>query len=127
LERIPREVQRFVAERIDSVGLLEVLLLLESDPARTWSVPEVSAALRSERTWAEVQLEYLRVEGLLLADGQEPRYRYDPVRPEVEPAVAWLADAFETRRADVIKLIFSQRPSERLRAFSEAFRLRRDD
>jgi hypothetical protein len=96
LERIPREVQRFVAERIDSVGLLEVLLLLESDPARTWSVPEVSAALRSERTWAEVQLEYLRVEGLLLADGQEPRYRYDPVRPEVEPAVAWLADAFET-------------------------------
>jgi hypothetical protein len=127
IERIPPEVRRFVAERIDSVGQLEVLLLVRSDPARNWSVSEVSAELRSDPHWAEVQLEYLRVEGLLVASQDaRPRYRYEPAPPELEDVVARLSGAFEARRADLIKLIFSQRPSERLRAFSEAFRVRKE-
>jgi hypothetical protein len=128
LERIPREVKRFLADKIDSVGQLEVLLLVRSDRERYWSASEVSAELRSGCTWAEVQLAYLHVEGLLAArQSNEATYRYDPARPDVEAMVARVSEAFETRRADVITLIFGQRPSERLRAFSEAFKLRREE
>ena len=127
LRRIAPAVQRFIAERIDSVGQLEVLLLVRSEPERRWSASEVSRELRSESTWAEVQLEYLRVEGLLVATrSNRPTYRYDRARSELETVVKQVSDAFEDQRAEVIKLIFSQRPSERLQAFSEAFRLRRE-
>jgi hypothetical protein len=126
LERVPREVKRFIAGNVDSVGQLEVLLLVRSDPERYWSAAEVSRALRSGRGWAEVQLEYLRVEGLLASgEGNDPRYRYDPARPEFEPVIDRVSEAFASQRAEVIRLVFSQRPSERLRVFSEAFRLRK--
>ena len=127
MERVPREVRRFIADNIDSVGQLEVLLLVRSDPERYWSASEVSRTLRSRRTWAEVQLEYLRVEGLLVAgEDNHPRYRYDPARPDLELVIARVSEAFESLRADVIRLVFSQSPSEHLRAFSETFRLRQE-
>jgi hypothetical protein len=76
----------------------------------------VSEELRSGRSWAEVQLESLRVEGLLVAqETNEQTYRYDPARSGSEPVVARLSEAFESQRAAVIRLVFSQRPSERLR------------
>jgi hypothetical protein len=110
LELISPEVRRFLAERIDSVGQLEVLLLVRSDPARYWSVPEVSAVLRSDRTWARVQLEELRAHGLLPArESSEPRYRYHPAGPGLDAVVARLSHSFETRRADVIRLVFRKR------------------
>ena len=128
MERIPGEVKHFIADSIDSVGQLEVLLLVRSEPERFWSASEVSDELRSGRSWAEVQLEYLCVEGLLSArESNAPSYRYEPTRPELEAVVARLCEAFESQRAEVIRLVFSQRPSERLRAFSEAFRLRREE
>jgi hypothetical protein len=111
---LPPEIERFIADRIDSVGLLEVLVLLASDRERAWSAPEASAALRSGRRWAEAQLEHLRAERLLVVEpGDEPRYRYRPARPELEAQVERLLQAFESNRAGVIKLVFSQRPRER--------------
>jgi hypothetical protein len=127
LERVPREVQRFIAGNIDSVGRLEVLLLVRSDPERYWSASELGAELRSGRAWAELQLEYLRVQGLLVAgESSKQAYRYEPAGPEAEAVVARLSEAFDSQRAEMIRLIFSQRPSERRRASSEAFGLRKE-
>ena len=128
MERIPEPVRRFVDECIESVGLLEVLLLLQSDPDRTWTPAAVSREVRSERVWAEVQLEYLRTHGLLEAErgAGDPAYRYSPSRPEQDQVVSQLREAFATRRVRVIQLIFKQPQTERLRAFSEAFRFRRE-
>jgi hypothetical protein len=128
LERIPEPVRRFVDECIESAGLLEVLLLLHSDPDRAWTPSAVSREVRGERGWAEVQLEYLRTHDLLAAErGRgEAAYRYSPSRPELDVVVGQLREAFETRRVTVIRLIFRQPRAERLRAFSEAFRFRRE-
>jgi hypothetical protein len=128
VERIPEPVRRFVGECIESVGLLEVLLLLQSDPDRAWTPAAVSREIRSERGWAELQLEYLRTHGLLEAERGtgERAYRYSPSRPELDAVVGQLREAFETRRVAVIRLIFRQPQVERLRAFSEAFRFRRE-
>lgn len=128
MERIPEPVRRFVDECIESVGLLEVLLLLQSDPGRAWTPTAVGREIRSERGWAEVQLEYLRTHGLLEAErgSGEPAYRYGPARAELDGIVGQLREAFETHRVTVIRLIFRQPHTERLRAFSEAFRFRRE-
>jgi hypothetical protein len=128
VERIPEPVRRFVDECIESVGLLEVLLLLHSDPARVWTPTEVSREVRSERIWAEAQLEFLRIHGLLEVErgADEAAYRYGPSRPELDGVVGQLRKAFETRRVAMVKLIFKQPQNEHLRAFSEAFRFRRE-
>jgi hypothetical protein len=127
VERIPEPVRRFVDERIESVSLLEVLLLLQADPMRHWTPTAVSREFRSERGWTEVQLEYLRTHGLLTVERGpgELAYRYSPSHPDLDGVVRELGDAFERRRVTVVKLIFRQPHAERLRAFSEAFRFRR--
>jgi hypothetical protein len=127
VEAIPEPVRRFVDECIESVGLLEVLLLLKSDSARAWTAAEVSREVRSDDAWTEIQLEYLGSHGLLVADRSgDPAYRYNPLRPELDVVVEQLGHAFETHRVRVIRLIFHGRSNEPLRAFSDAFRLRGD-
>jgi hypothetical protein len=123
---IPGPVRRFIEERIESVGVLEVLLLLHSEPGRSWTADELSRKTRSERHWAEVQLEYLRMHTLVTLDGAdgERAYRYAPRGPGVHDIVDQLGEAFRSQPVNVIKLIFRQPSAERLAAL-EAYRLRR--
>ena len=123
---IPDPVRHFIEERIESVGVLEVLLLLHSQPGRSWTPAELSRETRSERRWAEIQLEYLRMHTLLTLEGTdgERAYRYEPRRPEVHRIVDHLSEAFRSQPVNVIKLIFRQPSAERLAAL-EAYRLRR--
>src|SRR5918999_5516721 len=103
---ISRELERFIADYVDSVGILEVLLLTRANADRKWSPTEVSRELRTDRAWAEIQLEYLRSRGLLTSQpGDEPRYRYAPADGRLDRVVAELGDAFAKRRVTVIRLI----------------------
>jgi hypothetical protein len=125
--RVPASVERFIEERIESVGLLDVLLLLHSHPQRTWTAAELSREVRSERHWAEVQLEYLRAQALLTTE-QGPRglaYRYGPSRRQLDGVVRQVSEAFRRQPVSVIRLIFRQPSAERLVAL-EAARLRRN-
>ena len=126
VERIPVSVRRFIEERIESVGLLDVLLLLHAEPHRSWTPAQLSREVRSERHWAEVHLEYLRSQALLATtQGPDGRsYRYDPFSRELDRVVGELSEAFRRQPVSVIKLIFQQPPAERLGAL-EASRLRR--
>jgi hypothetical protein len=123
---VPAAVRRFIEERIESVGLLDVLLLLHAEPRRAWTPAQLSREVRSERHWAEVHLEYLRSQALLTTtqgpDG--PAYRYDPSSRELDGVVGELSEAFRKQPVSVIKLIFRHPPAERLGAL-EASRLRR--
>ena len=68
-----------------------------------------------------VSLEQLSADSLLNRTGE--RYRYAPSR-EDERAIDGLAESYAKYRVAVIGLIFSK-PSEHVREFPEAFRLRR--
>jgi hypothetical protein len=54
---VPAEVRRFIAAEIESVGQLEVLLLLRGAPDKTWTADEVERALvmqaGSATSWLE--------------------------------------------------------------------------
>jgi hypothetical protein len=109
---IPDHVRRFVVANIDSVGTLEVLLLLRDHHWRNWTAAEVARELRSGTEAAIDRLAYLRARGLLgQAAGEKPSFRYAPSRPDLARAVDGLASSYASRRVRVVSLIYSK-PSE---------------
>jgi hypothetical protein len=125
-EPIPEAVRRFIVAHIDSVESLEILLLLFGGSAREFSASEVSRNLCTGLESAKAQLHQLHKAGLLaVAVADPPTYRFNPGSPEA-PVVADLEKIYKTRRVSVISFIYSK-PTDPLRAFSDAFKLRKDE
>jgi hypothetical protein len=101
---IPAAVRAFLAEHIDSVSLLETLLLMRSAPGRGWTPRDLAVALVSSETLAAAQLERLRRDGLLRR--QERGYVYAPA-DDMAVVLDSLAGCYARRRHTVIGLISS--------------------
>ena len=115
MDQISPRLVGFIAEHIDSVEQLEILLLLSADPQREWTADEVTAELRLGAGSARARLADLAVNGLL-AEGtaRVPRYRYAPRMPDLEGVVTELVAAYRDRRVTVVQLIYSaDRPPRR--------------
>ncbi len=124
---LPEEVRRLIADHIDSVEQLEILLLLYQHPERTWSAEAVARELRVAAISAGERLEDMAFAGLLARkDGKPVEYRYAPTNGALADAVRGLSTAYSERRVTVINLIFSK-PVDKIRTFADAFRLRKDD
>jgi hypothetical protein len=121
---IPDRVARFVDEHIHSVEQLEVLLLLRHEPEREWTVPDVALEVPTSPKSAADRLDDLARRGFLVRDGET--YRYDGSDRGRDATVGELEDVYARRRVSVIGLIFSK-PSETIRTFADAFRIRRED
>jgi DNA-binding MarR family transcriptional regulator len=123
---ISPEIKRFISEYIDSVELLEILLLVRSGPKNEWSVDSISRELRSTPESVANRLKDLSARGLLLRkEGPVSVYHYHPGKKELDAAIEGLARVYAERRAGVIDLIFSK-PIDTLRHFSDAFKLRKE-
>jgi hypothetical protein len=59
------------------------------------------------------------------AEGTPAQFRYAPRTPDLAGAVEELAQAYADRRVSVIGLIFAK-PTDKLRSFADAFRIRKD-
>lgn len=126
-EGISEEVKRFISKCIDSVEMLEVLLLLRADPKKEWSIDSISSELRSNPASVAKRLKDLYTCGLLyVKESPTPYYRYNPRTAALDAVVTELARAYAERRARVIDLIFSK-PIDTLRYFSDSFKFRKDD
>lgn len=121
----PADVGQFITEHINSVGQLEVLLLLRSSGDRAWTAVEISEALRTTSDMATEQLRELTARGIVSASEQSPtQYRYVP--PEAARSlIDRLAILYDERRVTVITLIYSK-PTDKVRTFADAFRLRKE-
>jgi hypothetical protein len=126
-EGIPQEVRAFITEHIGSVLQLELLLLLQKKRDRDFDAAEVVQELRIDPSWAAGQLDDLCAIGILACDESNGtrRYRYSPKTPLLDSAVRSLDRAYTDRRVSVISLIFSK-PTDKLRSFADAFRVRKD-
>jgi hypothetical protein len=124
---IPEHVQRFITDHVDSVELIDVLLLLKRDRSREWTAEEIGQRLYTTARSAANRLEALRASGLAAANDGPTRtsYRYAPRDGGLDRAATGLEEAYGTRRTSVINLVFSK-PSPGLRSFADAFRLRDD-
>ena len=123
---IPKHVERFIIDYIDSVELLEVLLLLQRTAPSDWDGESVARELRIAPESAGVRLQTLWSQKLLEnIGGTPPAFRYGPSAVDLDRAVRGLAETYASRRVSVITLIFSK-PDDAIRSFADAFRLRKD-
>jgi hypothetical protein len=103
---LTRAAERLIFRHIDSVGALDLLLVLHGGRERDWSVDELCRTLRCPPAWAEDQLARLLAIGLL-AESDDGRYQYRRGR-EYGPAVDQIARACRRDRAAVTRLIFAR-------------------
>ena len=121
---LPEIVRRLLAEHINSVEQLEVLLLLRDRAERSWTPAQASEQIRSGADSVARRLQDLHKRGFVTREEEGPTYRYAPP-PERVAAIDALARAYAERRHQVIELIFAK-PIENLRVYSDAFRLRKE-
>jgi hypothetical protein len=121
---ISAEVERFIQDNIPSVEQLEVLLLLFGAPDKEWSAAQVSQSLHRQAQSVGMCLLDLQRRGLLSVAGEPPLYHYDPgAQREV---VRSLDRTYRERPVSVVEIIFAP-GRDSLRAFSDAFKIRRQD
>jgi hypothetical protein len=125
---ISDRLRRFIAAHIHSVAQLEILLLLHTDPNHPWTAENIARELRIEPAGAAEQLAALVAAGLAAPEPNTtpPAFRYHAATPDVQADTLALAQAYLIRRVTVIGLIFAN-PSDNIRTFSDAFRIRKED
>ena len=117
-EGLPDDVRELVARHIDSIGKLEILLLLGRHPDA--SPESVASELRMAPQPVRDRLDELVKSRLAARDGERYRLRDESLRPLVDR----LADSYAKRRVSVVEFVIS-RPSDSLSTFSDAFKFRR--
>ena len=122
-----KEVAVFVRSHIDSVGQLEILLLLHAAKGESRTVGQINDALRSNRWSVETRLGGLEARGLVAGEGSgdQRQFRFAPRSPELGANVDRLSTVYQEFRGRIIDLIFS--PKDRLRDFSDAFRIKDEE
>lgn len=125
-EGIPASIRNFIRRNIHSVEALEILLALHSEPETCWTAEDLSRLLRTTIESATSNLSELKQAGLLAMDSKAGKSRFAPADAGVAGLIDELERIYKERRVSVISLIYSK-PSERVRAFSDAFRLRKEE
>lgn len=124
--QISDDARRFLDEHITSVAQLEMVLLLRNNPQQQWTAERLSRELRVEPAWALAQLRDFSRRGLLQSSDQGAlSFQYDPQSPELDQSVIAVSQAYLLQRVSVIELIYGK-PSPNIRAFADAFRLRKE-
>ena len=120
---IPDHLVDFLRRSIDSVEGLEMLFLLHGTREREWTPEEINAELRSSALAVQDRLDSLERSGLVRRK-ESGSYGFDERSPD-GPIVAELALEFARRPFTIMNLIL-QNPTDRIRTFADAFRLKKD-
>jgi DNA-binding IclR family transcriptional regulator len=111
-DRPPRSIDSILGTTVDSVGAVELLLLLRSANGQPRSVGELCAALGSPVSWTEQQLEVLGKAGLAVrGDGGD--WRYTPSDARLAAGVDDLAAAWRRDSSAVRRWVFAPRRRSR--------------
>jgi hypothetical protein len=121
----PADIKQFIADHIDSVAELELLLLLRRDPAQAWTPSAAGQRLYASADVVALQMADLQAKQLLTSGPDEQTFVYRPQIAEMVPYVDQLAELYRERRVAVITAIYSK-PSDKIRRFADSFRLRKD-
>ncbi|HUN96259.1 MAG TPA: hypothetical protein VMU69_08480 [Bradyrhizobium sp.] len=120
-ELIPETVRDLIVRHIDSVAQLEALLFLHARSSEQWDVASVAKRLYAPPSDMATALAGLADHGFLELDDE--RYRYAR-RSDRDASVEALAEAYAHYLIPITNLIHSK--PRNIRAFSDAFRLRKD-
>lgn len=126
-DSLPADVQQFLSEHVRSIAQLELLLLLQGQPTKSWTVEEAAKELYTAASMTQPLLDYLVAAGLIAASGNPAHsYQYAPTSQDRARLVENLARLYRERRVTVINTIYSA-PTKNLQNFADAFRIRKKE
>lgn len=127
---MPSNVQELLRTRVHSVDRLLALLLVRTEPSRTWLADEIANSLRMNEDSVQSVLDKLVADRFCR---REPSggIRFAPESPELADDVAALTDFYRDHAGDVL-VFMSQMAISRVRnsallTFTEAFRFNRSN
>ena len=121
---VPERLKAFLEQRLSSLDQIEVVMLLRADSGRSWTAPEVAAALGTAPETAAMRLFLLASGGLIAFEPSAiPRYRYASVDPETDSMLQELSETLAANRDAVMAAVES--PRDPIRSFSDAFKLKK--
>ncbi len=124
---LPRDVERFLVEYIDSIAQLEILVLLHRAPDIEFPATAVARELGVDAAWALRELGGLAGRGLLAerGNGAGSVFRFHPADPQLGALIDRVVQTFRERRLAVVDLVVTK-PSRHILGFADAFRIRKD-
>lgn len=125
-EAFPDSARQFLSRYIHSLEQLELLLLLQGQPDRVWTVSQVYEIIRSSQGSLQKGLESFVKEGFFVeVEGTVPAFRYAPRSEELRREVEQIAASYRLSRVRVIEAIFAPE-IDPVQKFADAFKLRKD-
>jgi hypothetical protein len=124
-EDFPADIKGFIADNIDTVAQLELLLLLRSEAGKQWTAEQAGQALYSAADVTALQMADLQQKRLLAPGAAAGTFVYRPESADLTLLVDRLADLYRERRVAVITAVYTK-PIDKIRSFADAFRLRKE-
>jgi hypothetical protein len=121
--QIPEHLLSFLRRSIESVEGLEMLFLLHTTKERWWTANEIDAELRSSPLAVQERLDSLEKRGLVKRD-ENGSYCFNEGSPDAQ-LVTELAAEFARRPFTIMNFILKN-PTDKIRTFADAFRLKKD-
>jgi hypothetical protein len=112
----------FVRNSIGSVTTLELLILLQRDVGKAWTVSDLVRELRSSTLAVGIGLTSLKSAGLV-RESDDRHYTFLPASDRLAKIVAEIKALYAVKPITVIKATMAG-PNEKLRIFSDAFKLK---
>jgi DNA-binding MarR family transcriptional regulator len=124
---IADDLSRFLDANVESMEQLEILRILGEAPETQWSVSELVRAAQIQPSAIAAQLAALEQRGLLKTQVLESHLhcKYAPRTPEIGQLLERLLQFYKERPVTLIRLVYA-RANDKLKAFAESFRLRKE-
>jgi hypothetical protein len=125
---LPEEVRLLIRSSIPTVDALEILILLVRHPDQYWAAEAIGSELRYDvvdRPAITRCLGLFAANGLL-AQGADDSTIYRPDSAELAATVMKLVQAYDERPVTLIRTLYAIADSQRIQAFADAFRIRKD-
>ena len=125
MEGLSPALLRLITNTFNSVEAIELTLLLRRSPDTFWSADAAATHLGISPTVSSARLSELAAAGVLVRGATSAAYRFAPAQ-QLAADVDALADSYTTRRIEILNAIYSANLI-RIRAFADAFKLKKDE
>jgi hypothetical protein len=128
VDPFPEDLARFMDQNVESIDQLEILRVLGEDREREWDVGSLAGAVQARPQAVRAHLAAMQSRGLLTTMTRETGLacRYGAGTAELDHLVDRLLQMYKERPVTMIKMVY-QRARDPLRAFADAFRIRKED
>jgi DNA-binding MarR family transcriptional regulator len=124
---VQNEIKQFLDANIKSIDQLEILRVLAESQGKGWNLADLSKELQSSPETISAHIAELSARGLLITSspGGDVISRFGAATPELESQVSSVLQLYQERPVTMIKLVYAQ-ANQRLRTFSDAFKIRKE-